>query len=72
MLGERGKSTRMGYYGGRVGKSSHGAELLSSEDPQKTYKIAIDLENSNKERQTIESILSGKINSLVENYHNPE
>ena len=26
--------------GGRVGKSSHGAELLISSDPQKAYKIA--------------------------------
>ena len=29
--------------GGRVGKSSHGAELLISNDPKKTYQIAIDL-----------------------------
>ena len=28
--------------GGRVGKSSHGAELLISDDPQQTYKIAMD------------------------------
>ena len=47
--------------GGRVGKSSHGAELLISEDPQKTYQIATDLEKSNKERQTIEFLLMEKI-----------
>ena len=28
--------------GGRVGKSSHGAELLASDDPQRTYQIAND------------------------------
>ena len=36
--------------GGRVGKSSHGAELLISNDPQKTYQIAVDLDKSNKEK----------------------
>ena len=56
--------------GGRVGKSSHGAELLISEDPQKTYKIAIALDKSNKERQSIEMMLSEQINSEVKKYHN--
>jgi len=56
--------------GGRVGKASHGAELLISEDPQKTYKIALDLEKSNKERQSIESLLSQEINSKVKNFDN--
>ncbi len=56
--------------GGRVGKASHGAELLISDDPQKTYKIAIDLEKSNKERQTIESMLSEQVNLEVKKYHN--
>lgn len=56
--------------GGRVGKSSHGAELLISDDPQKTYKIAIDLDNSNKERQSIELMLSEQVNSVVKKYHN--
>ena len=54
--------------GGRVGKSSHGAELLSSNDPQKAYQIALDLEKSNKERQAIEYILSEEIQSKVKNY----
>jgi len=52
--------------GGRVGKSSHGAELLISNDPQKTYQIANDLEKSNKERQSIEFLLLKKINNEVE------
>jgi len=56
--------------GGRVGKSSHGAELLISEDPQKAYQIAIDLEKSNKERQSIEFTLTEKINSEVKKFHN--
>ena len=56
--------------GGRVGKSSHGAELLISNDPKKTYQIANELEKSNKERQAIEQILSEEINLEVKKYHN--
>ena len=52
--------------GGRVGKSSHGAELLISNDPQKTYQIATDLEKSNKERQSIEFLLLKEVNNEVE------
>ena len=54
--------------GGRVGKSSHGAELLTSNDPQRTYQIAIDLDKSNKERQSIELMLSEQVNSEVKNF----
>jgi len=54
--------------GGRVGKSSHGAELLVSDDPQRTYQIANDLNKSNKERQSIELMLSEKVNSEVKNF----
>jgi len=56
--------------GGRVGKSSHGAELLISNDPKKVYQIALDLDKSNKERQSIELLLSEQINLKVKNYHN--
>ena len=56
--------------GGRVGKSSHGAELLISNDPKKTYQIALDLDKSNMERQAIELMLSEQINLEVKNYHN--
>ena len=56
--------------GGRVGKSSHGSELLTSNDPQKAYKIALDLDNSNSERQNIEKVLSKKVDMEVKNYHN--
>ena len=56
--------------GGRVGKSSHGVELLISEDPQKAYQIALGLDKSNKERQSIESLLTDKVNSEVKKFHN--
>ena len=55
--------------GGRVGKSSHGAELLSSNDPQRTYKIAVDLDKFNKERQAIERLLSEQVNLIAENFN---
>ena len=56
--------------GGRVGNSSYGAELLASNDPQRTYQIATNLDNYNKERQSIEAILSEQINSEVNNFKN--
>jgi len=56
--------------GGRVGNSSHGAELLISNDPQRTYQIALSLDKSNKERQVIESLLSDEINTQLKNFHN--
>ena len=56
--------------GGRVGKSSHGTELLTSKDPQKAYQISVDLEKSNKERKSIEILLSQKINVELKKYHN--
>jgi len=56
--------------GGRVGKSSHGVNLLISDDPKKTYQIAQDLEKYNQERKSIESILSEKIYLEIKNSHN--
>ena len=56
--------------GGRVGKSSHGAELLISNDPKKTYEIALDLEKSNSERKEIELMLLEKVNIEVKKFHN--
>ena len=56
--------------GGRVGKSTHGVNLLISDDPKKTYQIALDLEKYNQERKSIEFILSEKISSEVKNFHN--
>ena len=56
--------------GGRVGKSYHGAELLSSNDPKKIYIIANELDKSNKERQSIESLLMDEINNQIKKFHN--
>jgi single-stranded-DNA-specific exonuclease len=56
--------------GGRVGKSSHGTDLLISEDPQKAYQIAIDLDKSNKERQSIEFMLTEQVNVESKKFHN--
>ena len=52
--------------GGRLGKSKHGTELLTSEDSFVAKKIAAELDNFNKERQTIEAhILKSAIDSLT-------
>ena len=56
--------------GGRVGKASHGANLLICDDPQKVYKIAVDLDKFNKDRQAMELILSEKVNTETKKYHN--
>jgi len=56
--------------GGRVGKSSHGVELLIAEDPLRAFKIATDLEKYNTERKSIELLLSKQINSQIKNFHN--
>ena len=56
--------------GGRVGKASHGTELLISNDPQKTYQIAIDLEKSNKERQSVEILLTEKVKHEAKKFDN--
>ena len=56
--------------GGRVGNSSHGAELLISEDPQKVYQIAVGLDKSNSERKNIEMNLFKIVDSEIKKYHN--
>jgi len=56
--------------GGRVGKASHGTDLLISDDPEKAYKIAVDLEKSNKERQSIEMLLTEQVKKEVKRYDN--
>ena len=43
--------------GGRVGKCSHGANLLLNKDPKNTFKLASELDQYNKERQMIEKDL---------------
>ncbi len=56
--------------GGRVGKSSHGAELLICRDAQRAYQLASELDKFNKERQSIETLLSKQINQDLKKYHN--
>jgi len=56
--------------GGRVGKSSHGVELLISEDPQKAYQIAQSLDKFNSERQSIEILLFKEVDTEVKKFHN--
>ena len=47
--------------GGRVGKCSHGANLLLNKDPKISFKIASELDQYNKERQMLEKDLLNKI-----------
>jgi single-stranded-DNA-specific exonuclease len=54
--------------GGRVGKSSHGANLLLNDNAQNTFMLASELNNYNKERQILEAQLLNKI--LNTNYDN--
>ena len=53
--------------GGRVGKCSHGANLLLNKDPKKTFKIASELDQFNKERQMLEKDLLQKILNQTKN-----
>jgi len=56
--------------GGRVGKSSHGMELLLCEEPKKAYQIASDLDKSNKERKSIELMLTEDVKNEAKKFHN--
>ena len=47
--------------GGRVGKSTHGANLLLNESPKNSFKLAVDLNTYNKERQILETDLLKRI-----------
>ena len=58
--------------GGRVGKSTHGANLLLNQSPKDTFKLAAELNLYNKERQILESELLKKIlNTKYENNSDP-
>jgi single-stranded-DNA-specific exonuclease len=54
--------------GGRVGKCSHGANLLLNTNPKNAFKLATELDQYNKERQVLEKDLLRKILSKTENY----
>jgi single-stranded-DNA-specific exonuclease len=47
--------------GGRVGKCSHGANLLLNSNPKEVFKLAMELDQFNKERQMLEKSLLDKI-----------
>ncbi len=53
--------------GGRVGKSSHGANLLISDNPKDVFKIASELDYFNKERQILEKDLMDKVLNVLGN-----
>ena len=54
--------------GGRVGKCSHGANLLLNTDPKNAFKIASELDQFNKERQILEKDLLQKILNKADDY----
>jgi single-stranded-DNA-specific exonuclease len=54
--------------GGRVGKCSHGANLLLNTDPKNAFKLALELDQFNKERQMLENDLLQKILNITEDY----
>ena len=51
--------------GGRVGKCSHGANLLLSKDPKEVFTIASELENFNNERKFLEKDMLNKIEKKI-------
>ena len=58
--------------GGRVGKSTHGANLLLNKNSKNAFKLSIDLNSYNKERQILETELLNKIlNTDHENSKDP-
>ena len=52
--------------GGRVGKCSHGANLLIKSDPKEAFKLATELDYFNKERRMLENDLLDKILKMSE------
>ena len=54
--------------GGRVGKCSHGANLLLESDPKNVFKLATELDKYNKERQILEKELLQKILNETKDY----
>ena len=52
--------------GGRVGKCSHGANLLLNKDPKESFKIASELENFNNDRKKIEGELLNSVLNIVD------
>ncbi len=58
--------------GGRVGKCSHGANLLLNKSPKESFKIASELEKYNTERKEIEKeLLNIVLNNVNKNINDP-
>ena len=51
--------------GGRVGKCSHGANLLLTKNPKEVFRIASELDSYNNERKLLEKEMLNKIESKV-------
>ena len=58
--------------GGRVGKCSHGANLLLNSDAKQSFKLATELDSYNKERQLLESnLLKNVLEKGIKNSNDP-
>ncbi len=58
--------------GGRVGKCSHGANLLLNSDSKQSFKIASELDSYNKERQLLETnLLQNILGKEIKNLSDP-
>ena len=58
--------------GGRVGKCSHGANLLLDNNPKISFKLATELEMFNKERKFLEkNLLEKALKNVKENLNDP-
>ena len=58
--------------GGRIGQSDLGANLLTSEDPKKSYEIATTLDSLNKKRKSIEEDILNEAYLLAEKENSNE
>tara|TARA_B110000881_G_scaffold136291_1_gene119999 strand:- start:200 stop:1981 length:1782 start_codon:yes stop_codon:yes gene_type:complete len=57
--------------GGRVGKCSHGANLLLNNNAANAFKLAVELENYNNERQEIEKEALQRVLKKIKNISEP-
>ena len=58
--------------GGRVGKCSHGANLLLNTNPKESFRIATELEKFNSDRKKLEkNLLSMALNTINRNINDP-
>ena len=58
--------------GGRVGKCSHGANLLLNNNPKESFQIATELEKFNSERKKLEKdLLNVVLNTINKNINDP-